>query len=131
VTQRQRVINLAIAAVIAVVAVVVIIATSGGSGGAKRPTTTTSEPGPPEILIKHGKVVGGIARFRVKQGTQLRFTVRSDVADEVHVHAYDLHQDVRPGHPVTFNFKANITGVMEAELESRKLQIASIRVDPR
>jgi hypothetical protein len=67
----------------------------------------------------------------VKKGARITFTVTADVADEVHVHAYDFHKDIeKPGDTVKFDFKANITGITEAELENAGLQIASIRVDP-
>jgi plastocyanin len=152
VSSRQRAINLAIAAVIAIVAVVVILATSGGSdeksdetpaaatpaatsqpeaSAQGKATSTPDEPAPPEIVIKDGKVVGGIAKFRVKQGDRIRFSVTADVADEVHVHAYDFMKDIeQPGDTVTFDFKADITGITEVELEDAELQIASLRVDP-
>jgi hypothetical protein len=152
VTRRQRLVNLGIAAVVAVVAVVIILASSGGSdddkqqsaapattsqpeasGGAKAtstPPVQPNEPPPLEITVKDGKPVGGVTKIRVKEGDRIRFRVVSDVKDEVHVHAYDIEKDVAPGEPVTFDFKATITGITEAELEERGEQIASIRVDP-
>ena len=56
--------------------------------------------------------------------------VRSDVADEVHIHGYDLTQDVPAGGSVRFSFAADIEGVFEIELEERKEQIAELRVSP-
>jgi hypothetical protein len=56
--------------------------------------------------------------------------VRSSVADEVHVHGYDLMKDVEPGKTVTFSFPADITGIFEVELEGAGKQIAQLRVDP-
>jgi hypothetical protein len=35
-----------------------------------------------------------------------------------------------PGDTVEFDFKADITGITEVELEDAGLQIASLRVDP-
>jgi hypothetical protein len=60
----------------------------------------------------------------------VRFTVSSDVADEIHVHGYDLKRDVPAGGSVTFKFPARIDGVFEIELEGRKQQIAELRVAP-
>jgi hypothetical protein len=157
VSSRQRLVNLGIAVVIAVIAVVVILVASGGSDDAEKPAATPAatpapstqpqvkpgeeptstpteaaeEPPPPEIVVKDGKVVGGVARFRVKQGERVQFSVTADVADEVHVHAYDFMKDIEaPGDTVTFDFKADITGITEVELEDAGLQIASLRVDP-
>ena len=63
-------------------------------------------------------------------GDEIRFEVNSDVADEVHVHGYDLMQDVPAGGTVSFDFPAEIEGIFEAELEGRKEQIAELRVNP-
>ena len=94
-------------------------------------TTTTSVAAPVTIrvLIKGGKPVGGIQRATVKKGQKVAIVVHSDVADEVHVHGYDLHKDVDPGGTVRIVFPATITGVFEAELESRKLQIVEFTVE--
>ena len=94
-------------------------------------TTTTSVAAPVTIrvLVKGGKPVGGIQRATVKKGQKVAIVVHSDVADEVHVHGYDLHKDVEPGGTVRIVFPATITGVFEAELESRKLQIVQLTVE--
>ena len=95
-------------------------------------TTTTKSVAAPvtiRVLIKGGKPVGGIQRATVKKGQKVAIVVHSDVADEVHVHGYDLHKDVDPGGTVRIVFPATITGVFEAELESRKLQIVEFTVE--
>jgi hypothetical protein len=92
-------------------------------------TTTTAGPVTIRVLIKGGKPVGGIQRATVKKGQKVAIVVHSDVADEVHVHGYDLHKDVDPGGTVRIVFPATITGVFEAELEDRKLQIVEFTVE--
>jgi heme/copper-type cytochrome/quinol oxidase subunit 2 len=140
---------LGVALVIAVVAVIVI-ASSGGSdtpADATQKATTQATPGPsatrqaqatpkatpdvPTIVVKGGQPVGGVKKIEVEEGDQVRFRVVSDVADEIHVHGYDLMKDVSAGGQVTFAFKASITGIFEAELEGRGEQILSLRVDPK
>ena len=91
-------------------------------------TTTTAGPVTIRVLIKGGKPVGGIQRATVKKGQKVAIVVHSDVADEVHVHGYDLHKDVDAGGTVRIEFPATITGVFEAELEDRKLQIIEFTV---
>jgi hypothetical protein len=149
VSRAQRLTFLAIAVVIAIVAVV-IIASSGNDEqevtssdqtatptapatpaeeGTAEPTETptpTPTPKPEPPLVEPGKVT----KLRFKQGDTVRFRVRSDVADEVHVHGYDLMKDVEPGQTITFAFPASITGIFEIELENRGEQIAQLRVDP-
>ncbi len=82
------------------------------------------------IVIKHGKPVGGIADLSYNKGEQVRFTVDSDVSDEVHMHGYDIMKDVKAGGSVSFDFPASIEGVFEAELEGRKEQILELTVNP-
>jgi hypothetical protein len=106
---------------------------SSSSSGTTEATTaaaTTEAAGPVTItvMVKGGKPVGGIQRATAKKGQKVASVVHSDVADEVHVHGYDLHKDVTAGGTVRIVFPATITGVFEAELESRKLQIVEFTV---
>jgi peptidoglycan hydrolase-like protein with peptidoglycan-binding domain len=92
-------------------------------------TTTAAAPVTITVLVKGGKPVGGIQRATAKKGQKVAIVVHSDVADEVHVHGYDLHKDVDAGGTVRIVFPATITGVFEAELENRKLQIVELTVE--
>jgi hypothetical protein len=99
------------------------------------PTATKPKPKPPQaaritIVVRGGRPVGGIKRATVAKDKQVVLTVRADVADEVHVHGYDLMKDVAPGAPAVIAFKATIPGRFEAELEERSLQIAELTVNP-
>jgi cytoskeletal protein RodZ len=82
---------------------------------------TVSVPGDKAPTVKH---------FTIKQDSQVVFTVESELADEVHLHGYDLSADVAPGEPATISFKATAPGIFEAELESRGLPIAELEVRP-
>ncbi|HYJ22099.1 MAG TPA: hypothetical protein VEW07_08765 [Solirubrobacterales bacterium] len=84
----------------------------------------------PTVVIRDGEPVGGIAELEYDAGEQIRFEVSSDVADEIHVHGYDLAQNVAAGGTVSFDFPAEIEGIFEVELEGRKEQIAELRVNP-
>jgi plastocyanin len=84
----------------------------------------------PTVVISEGEPVGGVQEIEVSAGDQVRFTVESDVADEVHVHGYDLSQNVAAGGKVAFDFPAEIEGIFEVELEGRREQIAELRVNP-
>ena len=103
---------------------------AAGCGGGKSSTTTTTQAGPTTIAIevKGGKPVGGITHADVKKGDSVVWVVHSDVADEIHLHGYDKHVDVDTGGTARLTFVANIAGVFEAELESRKLQILELTV---
>jgi hypothetical protein len=142
VSRSQRLTFLAIAVVIAIVAAAILIASGGGGDDTGRsaqgtPTATptaggigtatptaTAKPAPPLVTGN------GIKKLRFKQGERVRFRVKADSADEVHVHGYDLKKDITPGATVTFSFPASITGIFEVEFENAGRQIAQLRVDP-
>jgi hypothetical protein len=84
----------------------------------------------PTILIRDGEPVGGVAELEYSAGDDVRFEVSSDVADEVHVHGYDLMEDVPAGGAVSFDFPAEIEGIFEVELEGLKTKIAELTVNP-
>jgi hypothetical protein len=137
-----------VAAGIAAVAVAVLLLVvlkddgGGGDGGtvATQTTATGSEQGSkappsaevkiPTIVVEGGKPVGGVMDLSFEEGDRIRFKVESDVADEIHVHGYDLMKDVEAGGTVSFDFPATIEGVFEAELEERKQPIAELTVNP-
>jgi len=96
------------------------------------PPTTTAAPEPVRInyVIVGGEPQGGIQRDSVAKGRDVVITVTSDVADEVHVHGYDLMADVAPGAPATIRFTADAPGRFEIELENTGVQIAELEVRP-
>jgi hypothetical protein len=91
-------------------------------------TPAHQKPAVIEIRIVGGQPVGGIRRVTVTKPQLVDLVVHSDVADEVHLHGYDLHQDVEAGGTARIRFQAKIQGVFEAELENRKLQILELTV---
>lgn len=92
------------------------------------PTTPTTREQMINVRIAGGKPVGGIVRAKVKKGQRVLLVVRSNVADEVHIHGYDVKQDVPAGGTARIHFMAAIPGVFEVELEDRGLQIAELTV---
>jgi hypothetical protein len=96
---------------------------------------TTTRPRPPApttigIVVRGGRVVGGLRRARLERGERAVLIVRADVSDHVHLHGYDIMRDVSPGRPARLRFRATIPGRFEVELEDRKLQIAQLEVRP-
>jgi len=95
-------------------------------------TTTEATPAPVQIdvVVVGGEPEGGIVRESVDLDSAVVLTVTSDVADEVHVHGYDLMADVAPGAPATIRFTADAPGRFEIELENTGVQIAELEVRP-
>ena len=149
-SRSQRLTFLAIAVAIAAVALVLL----SSSGGDDEPESTATEttatatptatpgtdatpeetetptptptPRPQPPLLTAGKVTN----LRFDQGDTVRFRVRADVTDHVHVHGYDLMKDIEPGKTIAFSFPADITGIFEIELEDAGEEIGRLRVDP-
>src|SRR5712671_440295 len=94
---------------LALIGLVVVVAVAGfviaKSGGSDNKKTT-----PTQIVVKNAKPVGGVKKIQVKKGDPVRFTVTSDVSDEIHVHGYDFHKNVKKGGSVSFDFPAKIDG---------------------
>ncbi|HET8873880.1 MAG TPA: hypothetical protein VFM83_09355 [Gaiellaceae bacterium] len=97
-------------------------------------TTSTTPPAPPappppvnvRIVVRGGEPVGGIRNVTVSKGRRVVLIVNSDVADEVHLHGYNLKRDVEPGTPARLPFRATINGTVEVELEQRGVPLARI-----
>jgi hypothetical protein len=82
------------------------------------------------VTVRGGRAVGGVEKLEYAKGERVRLVVRSNVMDEVHVHGYDLTEEVAAGGSARFDFRAMIEGVFEVELEGRKEQVAELVVRP-
>ncbi len=94
-------------------------------------TTTTTQPGVVQVSISYagGEVTGG-GRIEVPLGEPVELTIVSDVADEGHLHGYDLFVDLEPGTPGSIEFTADIPGIFELELEGSGVLLADFEVAP-
>jgi hypothetical protein len=118
----------------------------GGSSAATTAATTTTsggqtttapapEPKPPpparvRIVVRGGTPVGGVRNVTVAKDRQVVLIVNSDVADEIHLHGYNLSKDVEAGGTARLPFRATILGTVEVELEQRSVPLARITTQP-
>ena len=91
--------------------------------GAEQPTVV-------RVVVVDGEPQGGIVRATVDEGDRVLLVVRLDVADEVHLHGYDLSRPVAAGGSARIAFRATLPGRFEVELEERGAQIAELTVRP-
>lgn len=84
----------------------------------------------PTIVVRDGEPVDGIEELEYSAGEEIRFRVSSDGAEEVHVHGYDIAEDVPAGGTVEFAFPAELEGIYEVELEKLGVQIAQLQINP-
>jgi len=108
---------------------------------ATAPSATTPPADAPDVApavtvqLKDYAVVGEPPDIKATKGQTVRFSVRSNVDDSIHVHGYDIEQDVGPGKPARFSFKADIEGIFEiesheAEHNGKEALIANLVVEP-
>jgi hypothetical protein len=75
-----------------------------------------------------GEVTGTSGREEVPLGEQVVLRVSSDVAEQVHVHGYDLEAAVPAGGSVDIPVTASIPGVFEVELHDAGKVLFQLRV---
>lgn len=131
---------------LALAAAVVALTGCGGSGDAQNAagtaatettapsSTTTTSPAPAPkpttitIRVVDGRPQGGIARPSVKRNERVVLVVRSDTADEIHLHGYDVSREIAAGGQARIAFVAKIPGRFEVELEQSGTQLAELTV---
>jgi hypothetical protein len=127
-----------LAALAAVVLAVVYLRARPQSAAPPAPATATAPalaaPDPPtsdfEFEISAGQVRGPLA-LQVTEGQRVRLRVRSDVADELHVHGYDLSAPLPAGEAVALTFVAQRAGRFDIELHHTHRALAALEVQPR
>ena len=80
------------------------------------------------IAFAAGKVKTDAKVVKIKRGSTVTVVVTSDVADEVHVHGYDIKQDVEAGATVRIPLTATDTGVFEIELEKSAALLVKLQI---
>jgi hypothetical protein len=80
--------------------------------------------------VEGGVKEEGPDTISVAQGELVSFEVVADVADEIHVHGFDLLFETAPGELVVVEFTADATGIFEVELEESRLHLVNIEVTP-
>jgi hypothetical protein len=141
---QSRTISAVVVVALVAVAVVLFVVLRDDDGDGEQAATTTEqrtavpdEPKKPKptpdvatIVVRGGEPVGGVQKLTFTSGEDIVFDVRSDVADEVHVHGYDVIENVAPGKAARFMLPADIEGGFEVELEGSHTQIAELTVEP-
>jgi hypothetical protein len=124
---RNARIGVAVGAVVVIVVALVIVLATSGSDDNNAPESVTKSI----TVDKTGKANGGLQHITVKKGGNVDLTVTPAIADEVHIHGYDIEKQTAAGKPVNFKFKANMDGVFEIEVHKpTDSQIAELEVQP-
>lgn len=97
----------------------------------KRTQTAEAKPQPAEVRILDGRPASGRQTLRFTTGETARIDVTSSTPSEVHLHGYDIEEQVAPGRPARLRFEADIEGVFELEDHQSGQRLASVQVSPR
>ena len=105
-------------------------ATTTETAGATTPTTSASQPKVITIRVVGGRPQGGIQRPKLDQGDNVVLVVRTDSGEAVHLHGYNLEQEIVAGQPLRLPFTASIAGRFELELHPTDTLLAVLEVQP-
>ena len=107
-------------------------ATATASAAPSATASATPSPTPTvrtvEVRYAGGQVTGTTGREEVPVGEPVVLRISSDVAEEVHVHGYDLEAAVPAGGSVDVPLTADIPGVFEVELHDSGKVLFQLRV---
>lgn len=81
-----------------------------------------------EIVLKAGRVSPNGARVDLRKGEEFVLSIRSDRADEIHVHGFDLTIPIKAGGKVTRRLVADQRGRFEVESHHPALVIVILQV---
>ncbi|MFM8999145.1 MAG: hypothetical protein ACKOKE_03590 [Actinomycetota bacterium] len=99
------------------------------------PVTSSPEPSPTpaatevDVVVVDGAVTTPVAA-EVTLGDAVVLRITSDVADEVHLHGYDLETEVAAGGTGEIRFTADAPGVFEVEFHESGLLLLRLTVAP-
>lgn len=104
-------------------------------------SATSSSPAPSEspsddrvrgteitVTVRDGEVSPSPRRVDIERDNRVRLVVTSDVADEVHVHGFDVEKNLDPGKPTTVEFVADQSGIFEVETHDSALELLQLAV---
>ena len=97
------------------------------------PAGSNGSVGPGErafaLSIKDGTMNPG--EIEVREGDRVTLRLTSDAPTEVHVHGYDLEEEVSPGEAATLSFDADLPGRFEIEDHASEDVLGVLLVQPR
>ena len=101
----------------------------------ERPVPVASNPSQAkdvfDLEIKDGRLASGQSVIQVHRGEQVVLRFKSNTADELHLHGYDLYARITPRETAVLEFSANRTGRFTLELHEAQTELGALEVYPR
>jgi hypothetical protein len=102
--------------------------TSSSSTGPET-TTTSAEAGRVlQITVAGKQVTPSPGTVELRVGERLSLTVTSDVANELHIHGFEVEKELQPNQAVTVELVGQDRGTFEVETHHPELLLAKITV---
>ena len=115
----------------AAIVVLVVVLVLGGLFFLLRPDDPSGAPQNRtfDISVKGGEMSPD--EISVNKGDTVMLGVTSDQPIELHVHGYDVEQEVEPGRKAELRFDADLTGRFEIEDHESEKELGVLQVRPR
>ena len=115
----------------AAIVVLVVVLVLGGLFILLRPNDPSSAPQDRtiDVSVKGGEMSPD--EISVNKGDTVTLQVSSDQPIELHIHGYDVEQEVEPGQKTKLRFDADLTGRFEIEDHESEKELGVLQVRPR
>jgi hypothetical protein len=115
----------------AAIVVLVVVLMLGGLFFLLRPDTLGGGPQDRTfgVSIKDGEM--SPEEISVNHGDTVTLRISTDEPTELHVHGYDVKQEVEPGREGEIDFEADLTGRFEIEDHESEKELGVLQVRPR
>ena len=115
----------------AAIVVLVVVLVLGGLFFLLRPDTPDGGPRDRsfDVSIEDGKM--SPEEISVNRGDTVMLRIGADEPTEIHVHGYDVEQQVEPGKTAEIGFEADLTGRFEIEDHETEEELGVLQVRPR
>ncbi len=111
--------------------VLVVVLVLGGLFYLLRPNTPSGAPQDRtfDLSVKGGEMSPD--EISVNKGDSVTLQVTSEQPIELHIHGYDVEQEVEPGRKAELRFDADLTGRFEIEDHESEKELGVLQVRPR
>ena len=101
-----------------------------GSDDKPKEDKPAQKPDVPAIVIKDGAPAGAVTELEFDKGDEIAFTVTANTDQEIHVHGYEIEEEIPAGETVDVTFPADLDGIYEIESHASGELLAELRVNP-
>ena len=82
------------------------------------------------LEVGEAGLISGPQVIRVRQGEDVEIALVSSIDDELHLHGYDRHLELKAGETAVLALTTNLSGRFEYELHDRHIELGALEVLP-